>query len=146
MPGQLAGDVVESELRILQLRVHLGRVRVLDVIFLDRVGEPKFAQLCGIFLERAGPAGLDLHAAQAFLDLLHDVVHAEQVLVNLLELALGFLLLDLVLGDPRRFFEDQPALGGIRFEQRRHASLLDHAVGVDAHARVEEKIADILEA
>ena len=41
-----------------------------------------------MLLERARPPRLHFHAAEALLDLLDDVVQAQQVLVDALELAL----------------------------------------------------------
>ena len=115
------------------------------VIFLKRVAQPKSLSRSNI-PESPRPAGLDLHAAKPLVDFLDDVVHAQQILIDLLELALGFLLLDFVFGDARGFFKDQPALFGVGFEQRGDAALLDHAVGIDAHAGIQKQLADVLEA
>ena len=59
------------------------------MIFRERERRPLLAQLSIVFLEVAGLARLVLDAAEALFELLDDVLDAEQVLLDALELAFG---------------------------------------------------------
>ena len=118
---------------------------MLGVVVVQRVGEPQVGQALRILLIGTGPARLDLYAAQALLDFLDDVVHAQQVLVDLLELALRLLLALLELGDAGGLLEDEAALFRVGLEQCGDAALLDHTVRVHANAGVQEKLANVFE-
>ena len=103
---QVGRGVVEAEAGVLHLRLQLGQLRVLGVVVVQGVREAQLGQAMGMLLVGAGPPGLDLHAAQALLDLLDDVVHAQEVLVDLLELPQRLLLPRLELADARGLLED----------------------------------------
>ena len=98
-----------------------------------------------MFLECAGLGRLDFNTAKTLIDFLDDVVHAQKVLIHLLQLSMRFFFPGLELGDSRGFLEDQASLFGIGVQHRGDASLLDDAVGVHADAGVEEQFPNVLE-
>ncbi len=141
--GQIARGVIQPELRILALLVQIRELFAVRVIFLQRVSEPQLVQSPDVFLIVARLSRLYLYAAQPLLDFFDDVVHAQQVLVHLLQLALRLFLPLFEFRDPCRLFEDQPALFGVCFQQRGDAPLLDHAVRIDADARIQKQFANV---
>ena len=86
------------------------------------------------------PGRLPLERPALLLDLEDDVVDAGQVLLRRLELELGRPPPRLVLGDAGRLLEQLPALGRARPQYLTDAPLLDHRVGLHAHARVHQEV------
>ena len=80
-------------------------------------------------------AGLALQALELLLDLVDDVVHAQQVLLRGLELELGLAPARLVLRDARRLLDERAAVGGLAGEDEADLALLDDRVGLGAEAR-----------
>ena len=89
---------------------------------------------------------MNLDAAKPFFNFFNDVIHAQQILVDFFKFALGFFFPLFEFGNAGRFFEDQPSLIRIGFKQCRNATLLNHAVGIHAHTRIEKEFAYVLEA
>src|SRR5205085_9687022 len=75
-----------------------------------------------------GLAGLPLERLELLLDLVDDVVHAEQVLLGGLELELGLAAAGLVLRDAGRLLDEGAAVGGLAGEDEADLALLDDRV------------------
>ena len=102
-----------------------------------------------LFLRRAPAARLRrlaLQALELLLDLVDDVVHAQQVLLRGFELELGLAAAGLVLRDPGRLLDDRAPLRGLRREDLADLALLDDRVGLRAEPGVHEQLVDVAQA
>ncbi len=93
-----------------------------------------------------GLVPLDPQGLQLKLQLVHLVVHPQQVLVGALQLALGLLLPVAEAGDARRLLKDLPPVGGPLGQDLVDAALADDGIALPAQAGVHEQLADILQA
>ncbi len=89
---------------------------------------------------------LALEALELLLDLVDDVVDAEEVLLRRLELELGLPAAGLVLRDAGRLLDDRAAVGGLGGEDLADLALLDDRVGLRAEAGVHEQLVDVAQA
>ena len=80
------------------------------------------------------------------LDLLHDVLHAQQVVLGIRELPHRLALAVAELRDARRLLEEGAAILRAAVEDILHAVLADDAHAVVTDARIREELVDILEA
>ena len=83
---------------------------------------------------------LALQRAALLLDLEHDVVDARQVLLRGFELQLRRATPALVLRDARGLFDELPAVGRSRAQDLPDLALLDHRIGLHAHAGVHQEV------
>jgi hypothetical protein len=91
-------------------------------------------------------AGLALERLELLLDLVDDVVHAEQVLLRGFELELGLAAARLVLRDAGGFFDEGAPVRGLAGEDEADLALLDDRVGLGPEAGVHEQLVDVLQA
>jgi hypothetical protein len=124
----------------------LVSVGLKDAKRVEPIGETQALEAFGLLPKRPGPPRLVLDAAELSLDLFDDVVDAGEVVADSLELALGLALLFKEPVDASGFFEDQPALLWAGAQQAVYLALFDEAVGTRADARVQQQVADVLEA
>ena len=106
---------------------------------------PQLLQPVGVFLVAAGLAGLGANAAEPVLDLVDDVGEPQQVLLDAFQPAEGLDLADLEAADAGRLLEDHPPVLRRRLQEHVDLALLDHAVGLGAHAGAREQVADVAE-
>ena len=104
------------------------------------------AEVGGEGLVAAGLGDLALEGVHAAALLLEDVADAEEVGLGELELAEGFLLVLLELGNAGGFLEDGAAVLGLGREEGGDLSLLHDGVGGAADAGVHEEFVDVAEA
>ena len=83
-------------------------------------------------------------STRTLLDLFHDVLDTQKVLVDPFESPQRLFLPHLVLVDPRGLFKDRSPFGGVGLQEDVHLALFDDAVGVVADPGVEEEFADVL--
>ena len=88
-----------------------------------------------------GLVPLDPEGLQLKLQLVHLVVHPQQVLVGALQLALGLLLPVAEAGDSRRLLKDLPPVGGPLGQDLVDAALADDGIALPAQAGVHEQLA-----
>ena len=86
---------------------------------------------------------LALQVLELLVELLADVVHAQQVLARVLQPQLGLAAPLAVLGNARGFFEEDAQLLGLRLDHARDHALLDDRVGARAQSRAEEDVGDV---
>jgi len=103
-------------------------------------------QLRGQLLVAPGLARLPLQRSDLPLHLPHQVRHPQEVLLGVFQLSESLFLLGLVLGDPRRFFEDHPPVFGFARENLRDVALGHDAVAGPAHPRAHEQLLNVLQA
>ena len=162
--GQLALEFQQRQLLIVDggfEPVHCGG----DALAPHRLLLPLLAQLVLALLQLADASGRELQVerpdlvaqpliaarladltrerAQLALDLEHDVVETGEIAFGGVELVERLLLALLVLGDARRLLEQEPAMTRVVRQDVVDHRTLDHRVGVAAHARVEEQVADV---
>ena len=106
---------------------------------------PQLLQAVGVFLVAAGLAGLGADAAQPAFDLVDDVGQPQQVLLDAFQPPQGLDLAQLEAADAGRLLEDHPPVARRRLQQHVDLALLDDAVGLGAHARAGEQVADVAE-
>ena len=141
--GPQARDLVAQAIG---LGPQLGRLLRQAVVLSQRVGRPLLAKLLVVELPASGLARLVLDRPQAAIDFVNDVFESQEVLLDTLQLALGFFLARLVAADAGGFLENHPPLLGIRLDQVRNLALLDDRVAADPHAGIAEDFLHILEA
>ena len=141
--GDLGGQDGKS-LRCGRLvRAALLQLGVIARVLHQRVVDLQLLQSLGVLQIVAGLAGLQLHAAQAFRDLLDDVRQAKQVLLGPRQLAQGLFLVGLVPADPGGLFEDGPAIRLGRAQHLVDLPLFDDGIGHGADAGVHEHLAEV---
>ena len=86
---------------------------------------------------------LSFQRAALLLDLVNDVLDTREVLLRRLELQLGRAPPVLVLRDPRRLFDELPAIGRPRAQDLADFPLLDDRIRLHPHACVHEQIVDV---
>ena len=91
-------------------------------------------------------ARLPLETLELLFHLVHDVIHAQQVLLGRLELERGLPPAGPVLGDPGRLLDEGPAVGGLAGEDQADLALLDDGVRLGAEAGVHEQLVDVPQA
>ena len=106
---------------------------------------PQLLQPVGVFLVAPGLAGLQPHGPQPAFDLVDDVGQPQQVLLDAFQPPQGLDLLGLEAADAGRLLEDHAAVARRRLQQHVDLALLDDAVGLGAHARAGEQVADVAE-
>ena len=106
---------------------------------------PQFLQPIGVLFVAAGLAGLGANAAEPGLDLVDNVGQPQQVLFDAFQAPQGFELADLKTADAGCFLENHPAIPRRRLKQDVDLALLDHAVGLRAHARPRQQVANVAE-
>ena len=104
------------------------------------------AQLLLQSTEFLGTLRLAAQRSELALDLAHHVLDARQVLHRALELALAGDLPAAEESRSRRLLDEQTQLLGLRVDDLRHAALLDHRVGLRAHAAAEEQLRHVAQA
>src|SRR6185436_9280218 len=102
-----------------------------------------------LFLHRtpaAGLGGLPFQALELLLDLVDDVVHAQQVLLRGFELELRLAPARAVLRDAGGLLDDRAPLGRLRREDLPDLALLDDRVRLRTEPGVHEQLVDVAQA
>src|SRR5262249_25873769 len=115
-------------------------------VLLKPQAEAQLLEALAVLLVALGLGGLEPDAAELLLHLVEDVLQAQQVGIDALELAQGFGLAGLEAADAGGLLEDGAPLLGGGLQEHIDAALLDDAVGVGAGAAAEEEALDVLEA
>ncbi len=134
-PGLGAVPLLEDPGALHQVEESAAEEHALDPLhlLLDRAPPPRLRRLA-------------LEALELLLDLVDDVVHAEEVLLGRLQLELGLPTARLVLRDARRLLDDRAAVGGLRREDLADLALLDDRVRLRAEPGVHEQLVDVAQA
>ncbi len=114
-------------------------------VFAGRV-DVELVQFVAEGLVGSGFAGLSLERADLPFHFADDVGEAQQVGLGVLELAEGFLLVGLELGDAAGFLENRAPVFGVGAQDLVDAALFHEGVGDGADAGVHEEALDVLQA
>ncbi len=90
-----------------------------------------------------GGARLALQALELLLHLVAHVVQALEVLLGVMDAALGLAAALLVLGDAGGLLQEHAQLVGLGLDQARDGALLDDGVAAGAEAGAEEQVGDV---
>jgi len=90
-----------------------------------------------------GLPGLTFELAERSVDLVDDVVEAQEVLAGVFELEFRFVLADLVSGDPGGLFDQGAAIGRAGGEDLSDPSLLDDGVVAGSQPQRKQLVDDV---
>ncbi len=144
--GQLAGVGLGQHPQLVQAAAQLLLAPAELAVLLPRQEQVERADLLEQALVAAGLADLARQRPHLAADLVHQVAQPQQVLLGLLELALGLAAPRLVLGDARALLEQVAQLLGVLVEDLVDHGQLDDRVGRVVDAAVVEEVAQVLQA
>ncbi len=139
-PGGVT-SVVERLQFALELSQPIAQLLPVDQAHLSA----QLLEAVGVFFIAAGFAGLGADAAEPGLNLVDNVGQPQQVLLDPFQPPQGFDLADLESADAGRLLENHPPIPRRGLQKHVHLALLDDAVGLGAHARARQQVANIAE-
>ena len=141
--------LVEAQLLVLLCGDVLLEAFVALLVAGDRLSCKRNAQHLVVLLgliKAFGLLGLPLQRLQVLLNLKEEVFHPVQIGIGIIELAQGFLLAHLKLGDARGLLKERAAGAFLVIEDIVHHLELDDRIAVAADPRIHEEVGDVLEA
>ena len=144
-PLGLGRGGVAPSLQRLQFGLELGQT-LAQLLPVDQAHlGPQLLKAVGVLFVAPGLAGLGADAAEPVLDLVDDVGQPQQVLLDAFQSPQGFDLAELEAADAGGLLENHPPIPRRRLQEHVDLALLDHAIGLAAHARSREQVADVAE-